>query len=74
MRGLVISVTAIGIQEAEKICYPNGAKPGDHIYVSGELGASYLGLQLLEREKSKFIYQILEFNRSGKSKYLIGKF
>jgi thiamine-monophosphate kinase len=49
--GLIISVTAIGEAEAEKITYRNGAKPGDLLCVSGDLGAAFLGLQILEREK-----------------------
>jgi len=53
--GLVISVTAIGEAEEEKIVYRNGAKPGDLICVSGNLGAAYLGLQLLEREKQVWL-------------------
>jgi thiamine-monophosphate kinase len=51
-KGLVISVTAIGTVSAEKVVYRHGARPGDLICVSGDLGAAYLGLQLLEREKS----------------------
>lgn len=49
--GLVISVTAIGEAEEEKIVYRNGAKVGDLLCVSGDLGAAFLGLQILEREK-----------------------
>jgi thiamine-monophosphate kinase len=50
-KGLVISVTAIGQAEKEQIVYRNGAQVGDLICISGDLGAAYLGLQLLEREK-----------------------
>lgn len=53
--GLVISVTAIGEASADKLVYRNGAKPGDLICVSGNLGAAYLGLQLLEREKEVWL-------------------
>ncbi|MCS6819193.1 MAG: thiamine-phosphate kinase [Chitinophagales bacterium] len=49
--GLIISVTAIGRATKEKIVYRSGAKPGDLICVSGDLGAAFLGLQILEREK-----------------------
>lgn len=49
--GLVISVTAIGEANEENIVYRNGAKPGDLLCVSGDLGAAFLGLQILEREK-----------------------
>jgi len=50
-KGLVLSVTAIGQCEKELLVYRNGAKPGDLICITGDLGAAYLGLQLLEREK-----------------------
>ncbi len=49
--GLVLSVTAVGEGMPEKLVYRKGAKPGDLICVSGNLGAAFLGLQLLEREK-----------------------
>lgn len=48
--GLVISVTCIGEADKDDIVYRNGAKPTDLICVSGDLGAAYMGLQLLERE------------------------
>jgi thiamine-monophosphate kinase len=50
-RGLVISVTALGEGQREKLCYRSGAKVGDLICITGDLGAAYLGLQILEREK-----------------------
>lgn len=53
--GLVISVTAIGVVQKDKIAYRSGAKPNDIICVTGDLGASYMGLQLLEREKREFL-------------------
>jgi thiamine-monophosphate kinase len=49
--GLVISITAIGDAPKEQIAYRSGAKDTDLICVSGDLGAAYMGLQLLEREK-----------------------
>ena len=49
--GLIISITAIGDAPKDKIVYRNGAKDTDLICVSGDLGAAYMGLQLLEREK-----------------------
>ena len=52
--GLVLSVTALGSQKPEKIVRRSGAKKGDLICVSGDLGAAYMGLQLLEREKKVF--------------------
>ena len=54
-KGLTISITAIGEASAEKLAYRNGAKEGDLIVVSGDLGAAYIGLQLLEREKKIFV-------------------
>ena len=50
--GLTISITCIGEGEKGKVVYRNGAKETDLICVSGDLGAAYMGLQLLEREKS----------------------
>lgn len=51
LTGLTISVTAIGEANKEDICYRSGAKINDLICVTGDLGASYMGLQILEREK-----------------------
>ena len=50
-QGLVISVTCIGDSPSDRIVYRSGAKDTDLICVSGDLGAAYMGLQLLEREK-----------------------
>ena len=52
--GLAISITCIGVAEKDQIIYRNGAKETDLICVSGDLGAAYMGLQLLEREKAVF--------------------
>ena len=52
--GLLISVTAIGYAEKEDVVYRDGAKPNDLIVVTGDLGAAYMGLQVLEREKEVF--------------------
>lgn len=54
-QGLVISVTSIGHVDEDKVCYRSGAKEGDLICVSGDLGGAYIGLQLLEREKGIFL-------------------
>ncbi|GGH11306.1 thiamine-phosphate kinase [Sphingobacterium alkalisoli] len=54
-QGLVISVTSIGYADADKIAYRSGAKEGDLLCVSGDLGGAYVGLQLLEREKNIFL-------------------
>ncbi len=50
-QGLVISITCIGEAPTDKIVSRSGAKDTDLICVSGDLGAAYMGLQLLEREK-----------------------
>lgn len=48
--GLIISITCIGEAQEDEIVYRDGAKPTDLICISGDLGAAYMGLQLLERE------------------------
>ena len=53
--GLVISITAIGEASSDDIVYRNTAKEGDLLCVTGDLGAAYVGLQLLEREKKIFM-------------------
>ena len=50
----MISVTALGTAEPEHIVKRDGAKDGDLLVVSGDLGASYMGLQVLEREKQVY--------------------
>jgi thiamine-monophosphate kinase len=52
--GLLISITAIGTAKEENITYRNGAKENDLLVVTGDLGAAYLGLQVLERERQVF--------------------
>ncbi|MCB0736103.1 MAG: thiamine-phosphate kinase [Bacteroidetes bacterium] len=53
-RGLILNITAIGTAKPERVVYRSGAQENDLICVSGDLGAAYLGLQLLEREKQVF--------------------
>ncbi len=53
-KGMIISVTSIGMADAEDIVYRKGAKPNDLLVVSGDVGGAYLGLQVLEREKEVF--------------------
>ena len=52
--GLAISITCIGEANTEDVVYRNGAKETDLICVTGDLGAAYMGLQLMEREKAVF--------------------
>jgi thiamine-monophosphate kinase len=54
LTGLTIGVTAVGTVEKESVVRRDGAKPNDLICVTGDLGASYMGLQLLERERKLF--------------------
>ena len=53
-KGLVISITAIGEVNLNEITYRNGAKATDLLVVTGDVGAAYMGLQVLEREKQVF--------------------
>ncbi|MBO6144338.1 MAG: thiamine-phosphate kinase [Prevotella sp.] len=61
--GLAISITCIGEARKEDIVYRNGAHETDLICVSGDLGAAYMGLQLLEREKAVYYGQIDDLQR-----------
>lgn len=67
MTGLTISITCIGL--ADQPVYRNGAKPNDLICVSGDLGAAYMGLQLLEREKAMFQATAAEDKADFKPKF-----
>ena len=53
-KGLIISLTAIGSSEKNRLVYRSGAKKNDLVAVTGSLGAAYMGLQILEREKEVF--------------------
>jgi len=61
--GLAISITCIGEARKEDIVYRNGARDTDLICVSGDLGAAYMGLQLLEREKAVYYGQINDLQK-----------
>jgi len=54
-KGFIISITAIGEVDENKLAYRNTAKEGDLLFVTGDLGAAFLGLQILEREKQIFL-------------------
>ncbi len=53
--GLIISISVVGEVEKEKVCYRKGAKINDLVVCTGDLGAAYLGLQILKREKEIFL-------------------
>ena len=72
LTGLAISITAIGEAPEQDIVYRNGAKETDLICVSGNLGAAYMGLQLLERERLVFEQQVDEARRTGNRQELAG--
>ena len=68
LTGLAISITCIGEADKDAIVYRSGAKETDLICVSGDLGAAYMGLQILEREKAVY-YQMLEEERKKKAQH-----
>lgn len=68
LTGLAISITCIGEADKENVVYRNGAQENDLICVSGDLGAAYMGLQLLEREKAVFDQQVKEARKNGNKK------
>lgn len=73
IKGLIISVTAIGEAEADKLVYRNTAKSGDILAVTGDLGAAYMGLQILEREKQLYLSDPDIKPELNNQDYLIGK-
>ncbi len=74
LKGLVISVTVIGEANEAEVAYRSGAQEGDLICVSGDLGAAFLGLQLLEREKQIYLENPeIQPDLEGK-KHIIGRF
>ena len=68
--GLAISITCIGEADKDDIVYRNGAKETDLVCVSGDLGAAYMGLQLLEREKTVYYQQVEEAKKKGDKRAL----
>lgn len=65
--GMAISITCIGEAKKEDIIYRSGAKDTDLICVSGDLGAAYMGLMLLEREKDVYYQQVDDLNKKLKA-------
>ncbi len=65
LTGLAISITCLGEAMEEEVVMRQGAKPTDLVCVSGNLGAAYMGLQLLEREKAVFNDQLREARQKG---------
>ena len=53
-KGMLISITALGLAQPDKIALRSGAQPGDLLVVTGDLGGAYIGLQVLQREKEVF--------------------
>jgi len=73
VKGLTLSITAIGEQALDKIVYRSGAKAGDLVCVTGDLGAAYVGLQILEREKQVFLANpTMQPDFDGQN-YLVGR-
>lgn len=73
LKGLFISITAIGEARKEDIVYRNGAKVGDLVCVTGDLGAAYLGLQILNREKQVYLEDPNMQPQINDKPYLIGR-
>jgi len=72
-KGLIISITAIGEAEKEKLTYRSGAKPGDLICLTGDVGAAFLGLQIMEREKQLYLSSPGIQPDLEEQKYLVGR-
>ena len=68
--GLAISITCIGEANNDEIVYRNGAKDTDLTCVSGDLGAAYMGLQLLEREKTVYYQQVDDARKNNNKQAL----
>jgi len=72
-KGMIISVTAIGQATKEQLTYRDGAKAGDILCVSGDLGAAYIGLQILEREKQLYLDDPSVKTDLEEQEYIIGR-
>ena len=73
LQGLTISVTAMGTVEKERLVKRSGAKPNDLICVTGDFGASYMGLQLLERERKLFVKEKIQQPDLAGYEYVVGR-
>jgi len=71
--GLMISVTAIGKVDKDKIAYRSGAKVNDIVCVTGDLGGAYMGLQVLEREKQVFLENPEMQPQLDNYQYIVGR-
>lgn len=71
--GLIISVSVVGQSAPDQIAYRSGAKPNDIICVTGDLGAAYIGLQVMEREKEVFMADPQMQPEIDKYEYLVGR-
>jgi thiamine-monophosphate kinase len=71
--GLMVSITVIGRVQKDKIVYRDGAKPADIICVTGDLGAAFMGLQILEREKEVYKVDPNMQPALEKYEYLVGR-
>lgn len=71
--GLMISITAIGYAPAERIVRRSGAKTEQVICISGDLGAAYMGLQILEREKQTFLSNPTFQPQLDEHEYIVGR-
>lgn len=72
-KGLIISITVTGVAQTEKIVKRNTAQKGDIICVSGDLGAAYVGLQLLRREKEVFLANPQMQPQLNEKDYVVGR-
>ena len=73
LTGLTISISALGEARQEDLVYRSGAKPGDLLCVSGDLGGAYMGLQLLERENEVFKVNPNEQPQLAGYDYILGR-
>lgn len=70
-KGLIISITALGIADEEELVYRDGAQSTDLLVVTGDIGAAYMGLQVLEREKQVYLVNPNSQPDLGEYEYLI---